>query len=182
MSKLSFTKRGRRVLSLVLLIAAATFVVLGLSARTPSADQQLVEICHKGNTISVDVHAVPAHLEHGDSPVPCDAELCGCGLNFDPVGPCADGKVYANRCLAACAGHPECTTRLGVCSNIFDPVICNGQLYASECVARNAGCDGPFTQPCPCGTDYNPVRCDGTIYANPCAATCAGATGCTPLN
>jgi hypothetical protein len=30
-----------------------------------------VTICHKGHTISVDRHAVPAHLAHGDTLGPC---------------------------------------------------------------------------------------------------------------
>lgn len=30
-----------------------------------------VTICHKGHTISVDRHAVPAHLAHGDTVGPC---------------------------------------------------------------------------------------------------------------
>jgi hypothetical protein len=30
-----------------------------------------VAICHKGHTIHIDKHAVPAHMRHGDSPGPC---------------------------------------------------------------------------------------------------------------
>jgi hypothetical protein len=183
MSRLSVTEGCRRALSSVLWIAVATFIVLALSAGTASAEQHLIKICHKGQTIEVDVHAVPAHLEHGDLLVPCGEPVpCACGLNFDPVT-CADGKTYANPCLAACANAPEPCRRLGVCSNIYDPVTCNGVTYANECQARLAGCDGPFQVLCPCGLIYAPVRCsDGTIYVNACVAQCRGASGCAPVD
>lgn len=180
MSKLSITERSRRVLSSVLWTAAAMLVVLGLSAGTASAAQRLVEICHKGQTISVDVHAVPAHLEHGDRLGPCEG-ACVCSQIFDPVT-CANGKTYANACLAECDNAPGPCVRVGVCSNIWDPVICNGVVYANECQARNAGCTS-ITRACACSLDYAPVRCsDGNIYINACVAACRGATGCTPLN
>jgi hypothetical protein len=181
MSKLSITEPCRRALSSVLWIAVATFIVLGLSAGTASAQERLIEICHKGKTIMVDVHAVPAHLqEHGDLLGPCGAPApCGCGLNFDPVA-CPNGKTYANQCFAACDGQPACP-RLGICSNIFDPVVCNGVVYANECQARLA-CDGPITVLCPCPLIYAPVRCaDGNVYINACVAQCQGASGCTPV-
>jgi hypothetical protein len=182
MSKLSLTQRCRRVFSSVLWIAVATgFVVLG--ARTASADQDhKIQICHKGQTIEVDVHAVPAHLEHGDLLGPCGGQPnCPCSSEFDPVI-CQDGKVYANPCFAECAGGPGPCSAFGVCSNIFNPVTCNGVTYANACQARLAGCTGPFTDLCPCPLIYAPVRCsDGTIYINACVAQCQGATGCTPL-
>ena len=189
MSELSITTRCRRVLSPVLWIAIATCMVLGLSAGAASAGQDhKIEICHNGNTISVDVHAVPAHLEHGDLLVPCGGETpCGCGLNFDPVTctlPDGSTRTFANECFARCAGavpDKDCR-RVGVCSNIWDPVTCGGVLYANECSARLAGCDGPLTVLCPCPLIYAPVRCsDGTIYINSCVAQCRGASGCTPL-
>ena len=187
MSKLSVTERCRRVLPSVLSIAVATCVALLLSAGTASADQgHKIEICHKGNVISVDVHAVPAHLEHGDLPVGCDEpDLCGCGLNFDPVTctlPDGTVRTFANRCLAVCAGVTEPCPSVGVCSNIWDPVRCNSVIYANECQARLAGCTGPFEVLCPCPTIYAPVRCgDGNIYVNSCVAQCQGQSGCTPL-
>lgn len=157
-------------------------VVLGLSAGTASADPQLIEICHKGKAISVDVHSVPAHLEHGDRLGSCEGGgPCGpCTFLFDPVT-CADGKTYANQCFADCNGAPGPCVRLGICSQIFDPVICDGVVYANECVARNAGCTN-ITKLCVCPQIYAPVRCsDGTIYVNACTAACRGASGCTEL-
>ena len=187
MSKLIVTERCRRVLSSALSIAVATCAVLWLSAGTASADQDSkISICHKGNTITVDVHAVPAHLEHGDLPVACDdTNLCSCGLNFDPVTctlPDGSLRTFANRCLAICAGVTEPCPSVGICSNIWDPVTCDGTLYANECSARVAGCLGPYTVLCPCPLIYAPVRCgDGNIYINSCVATCRGQSGCTPL-
>jgi hypothetical protein len=185
MSKLSVTQRSRRVLSSVLWIAVATFVVLGLSAGTASAQDRKIEICHNGNIISVDIHAVPAHLEHGDLLGSCEGTTpCACGQNFDPVActlPDGTTRIFANECFATCAGATGCE-RLGVCSNIYDPVTCDGVTYANACQARNAGCTGPFTTLCACPQIYAPVRCsDGTVYINSCVATCQGATGCTPL-
>ena len=45
----------------------------GHGTRTPAQSQygHKVLICHKGRTISVDQHAVPAHLRHGDTTGPC---------------------------------------------------------------------------------------------------------------
>ena len=182
MSRLSVTERSRRVLSSMLWIAVATCVVLGLSAGTASAAQRLVEICHKGQTISVDVNAVSAHLDHGDVLVPCgEGPPCACSPEFNPVT-CADGKTYANQCFADCAGAPGPCGRVGVCSNIWNPVVCNGVPYANECQARNAGCEGPITVLCPCPLTYAPVSCaDGKIYINTCVAECQGQTGCTPV-
>ena len=170
----------------VMWIAVAACIVLGLSAGTASADQNLIEICHKGKNISVDVHAVPAHLEHGDHVGSCGGDsTCACGLEFDPVT-CANGVTYANECLARCAGAPEPCGRLGVCSNIFNPVLCSstGVIYANRCLALNAGCPpGDITVLCACPLIYAPVQCgDGNVYINSCVASCRGASGCTPLN
>jgi hypothetical protein len=185
MSKLSVTARSRRVLSSVLWIAAATFMVLGLSAGAASAAPDQVDICHKGKTLSLNVHAALAHLEHGDH-LSCDEGTCPCSNEFDPVTctmPDGSTRLFANQCLADCAGATGPCNRLGVCSNIYLPVTCNGVVYANECQARNAGCPGPFTALCPCPSTYAPVRCgNGRIYANACAAECDGASGCTPLD
>lgn len=187
MFELRVTEGFRRVFSPVLWIAVATTLVLALSAGAASAAPQLVEICHRGQTISVDVHAVQAHLEHGDQLGPCGGTAgCGpCSFIFDPVT-CADGKTYANACLAACAGAPEPCQRLGICSNIWDPVTCTApdgstKVYANSCQAANAGATN-CTTVCACPQIYAPVRCsDGTIYVNACVAQCRGASGCTPL-
>lgn len=180
MSNLSVTEGSRRVLSSVLWIAVA---FLGLSAGTASAQNRQIDICHKGQTISVDVHAVPAHLEqHGDTIGPCgEPGLCPCPGIFFPVT-CADGRTYANQCFADCAEAPGPCGPVGVCSNIYDPVRCGGVVYANECQARVAGCTGDNERLCPCSTDVAPVRCsDGIIYINACVALCQGASGCTPL-
>ena len=181
MSRISAIERSRRVLPSVLWTAITLVVVLGLSAGTASADQ-LIEICHKGKVLLVDVHAVPAHLEHGDRLGPCDGGACGpCSFIYDPVT-CADGRAYANQCFADCNGAPGPCVRLSICSQIFDPVICEGVVYANECLARNAGCS-TFTRACVCPQIYAPVRCsDGTIYVNACVAECRGASNCTELS
>ena len=185
MSKLSITSQGRRVLSSVLWIAFAACVVLGLSAGTASAAQDhKIDICHKGKTISVDIHAVPAHLEHGDR-LFCDGvSPCACSEEFDPVSctlPNGTTRVFANECLARCAGCTGPFDRLAICSNIYNPVTCTlpdgtTQTFANACQARNAGCTGPFNVLCPCPQIYAPVRCaDGRIYINACVAACQGA-------
>ena len=82
----------KKVLLSMLWITVTTLIVLALSAGTASA--QSVEICHNGKTITVNIHAALAHLNHGDSPGACGGTTCACGLEFDPVT-CADGKkVY----------------------------------------------------------------------------------------
>ena len=182
MSRFSIAERSRRVFSSVLWTVIATLVAFGLSVGTASAKQRLIEICHKGNVISVDVHAVPAHLEHGDVLGSCDGGgACGpCNLLFDPVT-CSNGVTYANQCFADCNNAPGPCERLGICTQIFDPVSCNGQIYANECLARNAGCTNP-TKLCVCPQIVAPVRCsDGNIYINSCVAQCRGASGCTPV-
>jgi len=180
MSKLTFT---RHVPSSMLAIAVATCLVV-LCAGTASAqnDGHKIQICHKGQTIEVDFHAVPAHLDHGDVAVPCDEAAnppCACGEEFDPVS--CGGKVYANECLARCAGCQGPFQELCVCSDIFNPVTCNGVVYANICAAHCAGCTNPQLL-CACGLIYAPVKCaDGKIYVNACVALCQGATGCTPI-
>jgi hypothetical protein len=179
MSKLIATERSRRLLSPMLWIAFATIIALGLSAGTAFAQSQTVEICHKGKTLSVGVNAVSAHLDHGDHVGSCET-TCACTGEFDPVT-CPDGRTYANSCLAECAGQTSGCTRLGVCSNIYNPVTCGGVVYANRCQALNAGCTD-FTDLCACPQIYAPVRCsDGRIYINACVATCRGGTGCTPV-
>ena len=186
MTEKRVSERCRRALTPVLWFAAATWVLLGLSAGTASAQGNRIEICHKGQIISVDVNAVSAHLEHGDLLGSCDEPApCGCGLNFDPVTcilPDGSTRTFANECLARCAGFEGCE-RLGVCSNIFDPVTCGGVIYANRCQALNAGCPpGDIQVLCPCPQIYAPVRCsDGIIYVNSCVAQCRGASGCSPV-
>ena len=86
MSRLSINETSRRVHSPAQWIAVATFLVFGLSAATASAAPQLIEICQKGHTIRVDVHAVPALLEQGARLGSCEGEVgCSCSFEFDPV-------------------------------------------------------------------------------------------------
>jgi hypothetical protein len=53
--------------------AVPTVISLALPGRPPRADSAKVQICHKGNTIWVDRHALPAHLAHGDTLGRCGA-------------------------------------------------------------------------------------------------------------
>jgi hypothetical protein len=179
--------------------ALATLLVLGLSAGTAAADDDhKITICHKGQDITVDVHAVPAHLDHGDNPIPCEQVAnppCACGQDWDPVLctlPDGSTKLFANQCFATCAGARNCQPfsagGIGACSDIFNPVTCvlpdgSTKTFANICQARLGGCQGPFNLLCACGTIYLPVRCgDGKIYVNACVAACFGhEVGCTPL-
>jgi hypothetical protein len=173
----------------MLWIAFATMIVVGLSASVASADSKIV-ICHKGQDIEVDVHAVSAHLDHGDLPRSCTADVCACSDEFDPVTctlPDGTTKTFANQCQANCAGATGPCGTVGACSDIFNPVTCtlpDGTIrtFANACQAKLAGCTGTITLLCPCGLIYAPVRCsDGTIFINACVAACQGASGCTPL-
>jgi hypothetical protein len=53
--------------------AVPTVISLALLGRSACAGSAKVQICHKGNTIWVDRHAVPAHLAHGDTLGRCGA-------------------------------------------------------------------------------------------------------------
>jgi hypothetical protein len=61
-------------LSALILGFAAAFAVAGPGGGSSSATQtgKKQTICHKGkNTITVSVHALPAHKAHGDTVGPC---------------------------------------------------------------------------------------------------------------
>ena len=104
-------------------------------------------------------------------------DLCACPAIWDPVV-CGSGIVYANICLATCAG---CTSvpHLCVCPLIFAPVTCSdGVTYVNQCTADclgATGCGG-----CACPLTIDPVHCtsNNTTYSNRCQADCAGASGC----
>ncbi len=172
-------------------IAVAMCLALALSAGTAAAQNQghKIVICHNGHDIEVDVHALPAHLAHGDLPIPCgSAPPCACSLEFDPVlctAPDGTAKTYINECVAACDGATGCGS-VGVCSDIFNPVTCTNaagetRVFANACQARLAGF-GNCNTLCACGLIYAPVRCgDGSVFINQCVASCQGASGCTPL-
>jgi outer membrane biosynthesis protein TonB len=51
------------------LIAAATLPAL--AAHNGSSQDHNVAVCHKGRTIHVNEHAVPAHVRHGDTEGAC---------------------------------------------------------------------------------------------------------------
>ena len=53
----------------LLAAGAASGVTVAASTGKPS---DKVAICHKGHTITVDDHALPAHLAHGDTIGPCN--------------------------------------------------------------------------------------------------------------
>ena len=62
------------------LVAIAFAGALAVSATIPafaahnanSNDDGKADVCHKGNTISVSVHAVDAHVAHGDTAGACE--------------------------------------------------------------------------------------------------------------
>ncbi|GAA4031276.1 hypothetical protein GCM10022409_14410 [Hymenobacter glaciei] len=51
------------------------------AANNPKASHDAVLICHKGQEITVDSHAVPAHLAHGDQVGSCNPTPPG---DFEP--------------------------------------------------------------------------------------------------
>ena len=53
--------------------AVPTVISLALPGRSARASSSKVQVCHKGKTIWVDRHAVPAHLAHGDTLGRCGA-------------------------------------------------------------------------------------------------------------
>lgn len=70
----------------------STKTVFFTSFRSDSYIGRKVPVCHKGHTIWVSVHAVDAHLRHGD----CIGE-CIDGREMPPVSkPCAPFVVYPN--------------------------------------------------------------------------------------
>lgn len=55
-----------------LLILTAAVAVLLTAGLVPVLANTKVDVCHNGQTINVDSHAVPAHLRHGDTEGPCE--------------------------------------------------------------------------------------------------------------
>jgi len=67
---------------LALATIALVAVVMVMSIATPAmAGADNVEICHKGETITVSENAVSAHLKHGDRIGACGSQECppNCG-------------------------------------------------------------------------------------------------------
>jgi hypothetical protein len=61
------------LVSIAGLLAIAAVPVL--AARGGTGRGHNVPICHRGHTINVDPHAVPAHLRHGDSAGACQGAV-----------------------------------------------------------------------------------------------------------
>ena len=62
----------RRVTLMVAAIVMVTVLVVGSVAFAEA--QPKTPLCHNGHTIMVGAHAKEAHLNHGDSPEPCDEQ------------------------------------------------------------------------------------------------------------
>ena len=63
--------------TLALAAIALVAVVMIMGIVTPAmAGSEKVEICHKGETITVSENAVPAHKKHGDTLGACDDPGC----------------------------------------------------------------------------------------------------------
>lgn len=69
-------------LALASIALVAVVMVMGMVAPAMAGTAK-VEICHKGETITVSEKAVPAHLKHGDSLGACGEVGCppNCGGN-----------------------------------------------------------------------------------------------------
>ncbi len=84
---------------------------------------------------------------------------CFCTQEYDPVV-CDGGAVFANGCVAACAGAKNCA---GSSAKPGEP---DRPEVAGDCF---------------CTQNYDPVVCDGgAVFANACVAACAGVNNCRP--
>jgi hypothetical protein len=61
--------------AIILVAIAGLFVAVAapvaLATHVGNSHDHNVPVCHKGHTIYVNTHAVPAHLRHGDAAGPC---------------------------------------------------------------------------------------------------------------
>jgi hypothetical protein len=75
---INFRKTGIAALSAAVIVPFAVFGGTSFAQGSPSAAQyqynHKVLVCHHGHTISIDHHAVPAHLRIHDSLGPCPAK------------------------------------------------------------------------------------------------------------
>ena len=55
-----------------LMVAAMVVVTVLVVASGAFAEQAKVPLCHEGQTITVGAPAKATHLNHGDSPEPCE--------------------------------------------------------------------------------------------------------------
>lgn len=76
----------------ILIIVVAAIGLISLSAMKKTDDGKKVTICHippgnpdNAHSITISINALPAHLAHGDSEGPCNAQ---CTLQTDPVCYC----------------------------------------------------------------------------------------------
>jgi hypothetical protein len=85
------------VLSALILVSIGALASAGTNSSSSAAQYQYgkkVTICHKGkNTISVSIHAWPAHQAHGDT-----------------LGPCAQGKTNHGKKKGQGATHESTPT------------------------------------------------------------------------
>jgi hypothetical protein len=88
-----------------------------LIASAAIAGQPRVDVCHKGQSITVAEPAVPAHLAHGDI-ICCEGETCtpeGTCVGENGCYACSCGEQCQNLCPPCNQAAPQC--ELGVCPN-----------------------------------------------------------------
>jgi hypothetical protein len=132
-----------------------------------AAASNTVTICHmppgnpaNGQSITISVNALPAHLAHGDTIGPC-GDGGGCQSNDD----CAVGEYCAKE-PGDCDGTGTCAEIPEICITIFDPVCgCDGITYTNSCFAAAAGVNVAFEGSC------EPLLgrcCQGGVVGNVC--------------
>jgi hypothetical protein len=172
---MKFILRSARLWTSVLLVAIAA-TALAVAASNPSAtleqtapatiedapvepttsgDDHKIVLCHKGNTISVDVASWPAHEAHGDRMGSCDEGAC---LNNADCS--ADEFCLTDVDLGSggfrgwdvdhCGESGSCEPLPGpFCPAFFDPVCgCDGSTYSNDCFAHAAGVNIEFYGEC----------------------------------
>jgi hypothetical protein len=110
----SSTRLGFGVVFVVVaLVAASVLAGLGSASTSPSASQyqygKKIAICHSTGskkhpkvTLRIDIHAWPAHLQHGDT------------LGACPTPPAPTGKTIAICHSTGSAAHPWVTVRISI--------------------------------------------------------------------
>lgn len=142
----------RHQLSKFLVISLIVLASLGLTSLAAASGGHKVNVCHKGKTLSVDQHALKAHLKHGDKAgacaiVPPVTPPGDNGGGDPPVTPETFSQV--NRILA-CADKPVlrvADNTMGIAvdltAEIFNSGIYNGVKFtvARLYVGVGATCD-----------------------------------------
>ena len=94
----------------------------------------------------------------------CSLPKCACDAVFDPVS--CNGRLFANACVARCAGQSlsNCSSTVHgppfACDFTYLPVVCSdGEKYANQCIANALGATGCH-QPggCACQFIFDPVK------------------------